>query len=476
MTIKNTTSLLVVAVLAGCGGHDSSGSSTSSAAPATSGSSGAPAAPTSSAPPATTPIPPGTPPSGVPLPPTPPPPATAWVELAGSGSGGGLSNTPADSLFPAVAVNATGTSPVVAWVERVGGVSQIYVRRWSGTRWEELAGSASGGGISNTGGASGQPAVAVDGQGRVVVAWWEFVNRTGQIYLKRWSGAAWEQLAGSATAGGLSNGTGADHAERPTLALDPNGDPVVAWEQRFPWPLANIYLKRWTGNGWVELGGSASLNGLSNTTARNSQMPSLEVDAAGYPVVAWLEGAPGSREVHLKRWDGATWSALGGSAIAGGVSGPTLEDSPPPLALDAAGHPTVCWSTQDATQTWQIFLKRWSGAAWVDLAGSGRDRGLSATPGASRSPDLVLDPTLGHPVVVWHDSSGPNQGWSTYLRRWNGAAWEELAGSATGQGVSGGLSGSSQLPRLATDVYGRPVAVWERGINGNLEVYLRAFR
>ncbi len=40
--------------------------------------------------------------------------------------------------------------PVVAWQDGAGGDQEIYLRRWNGTAWEELDGSASGGGVSNT--------------------------------------------------------------------------------------------------------------------------------------------------------------------------------------------------------------------------------------------------------------------------------------------------------------------------------------
>src|SRR5258705_919059 len=64
--------------------------------------------------------------------------------------------------------------PAVAWQDDNPGNPEVYVRAWTGTEWQELAASASGGGISLTGGRSEQPVVALMPDGRPVVAWIEY--------------------------------------------------------------------------------------------------------------------------------------------------------------------------------------------------------------------------------------------------------------------------------------------------------------
>src|SRR5262245_24037755 len=55
--------------------------------------------------------------------------------------------------------------PVVAWEDDNPGNEEIYVRMWNGSAWQELAASASGGGISMTSGRSEQPVVALMADG-----------------------------------------------------------------------------------------------------------------------------------------------------------------------------------------------------------------------------------------------------------------------------------------------------------------------
>jgi hypothetical protein len=74
----------------------------------------------------------------------------------------------------------------VAWEDDSGGDREIYVRRWNGSSWEEVgSGSASGGGISDSGGYSYDPSLAV-ADGTPYVAWYDYNGGDYEIYVRRW--------------------------------------------------------------------------------------------------------------------------------------------------------------------------------------------------------------------------------------------------------------------------------------------------
>src|SRR5262245_2754067 len=193
-------------------------------------------------------------PTVVPVPaPAPAPEGPAWVELAGSGSGGGISRNRGHSQTPRVKVDPAG-HPVVVWRDTSGGLTgEIYLKRWDGAAWVELAGSGSEGGVSRTGSTSHSPALALDNRGRPVIAWVE--NK--DIYLRQWDGAVWVELAGSATGEGVSSGTG--RSSFPAVAVDAEGHPVVAWDAADPGK-SRIFVRRWTGSAWIELGAPGAIN------------------------------------------------------------------------------------------------------------------------------------------------------------------------------------------------------------------------
>jgi hypothetical protein len=154
---------------------------------------------------------------------------------------------------PAVALDLAGR-PAVAYRARAN-TFNVFVVRWNGTTWEELGGS--GDGVIQSP-AAAEPAVAIDDTGRPLVAW---------------------------TA-----------ATAPSVALLPTGEPAVAWEDVSS-GAREIYLQRWSGTAWVEIAGSASGGGLSNGLNR-SVGPSIAADG-NEVCVAWSETAVTGSEVVL---------------------------------------------------------------------------------------------------------------------------------------------------------------------------------
>jgi hypothetical protein len=117
----------------------------------------------------------------------------------------------------------------VAWVDNSGSDAEIHIRRWNGSAWTEVgAGSASGGGISNDSTESCCPSLAIAPDGTPYVAWQNSGSPDSEIYVRRWSGSAWEEAgAGSASGGGVSDNSSDSRA--PVLAVAPDGWLWGAW-------------------------------------------------------------------------------------------------------------------------------------------------------------------------------------------------------------------------------------------------------
>jgi len=230
-----------------------------------------------------------------------------WVDIGtGSSTGSGISEDSCGARDPDLALGQSGY-PFVTWND----CSAIYIKQWDGSTWIEVGpGSASGDGI----GAGGSPSLAVDQNGDPIVAW----GANHEIYVKKWNGVEWVELDGSASGGGVSNSSGS--SQLPSIAVDSQGYPVVAWKDATDgdW---EIYIKRWDGTNWAEIGtGSASSGGISDNSDI-SEGASLALDGNDYPVVAWHDGPWGDRNIYIKRWDGSSWVEIGTeSATGGGIS------------------------------------------------------------------------------------------------------------------------------------------------------------
>ncbi len=275
----------------------------------------------------------------------------AWVGLGGSLGVGGLTGTASDSIEARVALDATG-NPIVAWLELVGGVFEVYLRRFDGTFWVPMGtnpitldASDAGNGISGTPAASApQLDLAIDPLGRPVVVWTEIIGLANQIFLRRYNPATdrWEEIAGSGTGTGLSSSP--DSCGGPSLAFDAAGEPMVAYAVAEAADF-EIYLKHYDSlaGAWVGIGGSAAVGGLSADSIL-STFPSLGVNASGVPTVAWRAGAAGGDEIYARRFNGTTWAELEGSASGSAISAAGAAGVfDPSLAMRPDGYPGVAW-------------------------------------------------------------------------------------------------------------------------------------
>jgi len=284
---------------------------------------------------------------------------SAWVEMGeGSASGGGISSH-AFSLGDqtAIAVDLDG-NPIICWSGRAeDGELGIYARRWNGGAWVQMAGSDTGRGISNSLWECRFPAVAMDSFGNPIVCW----TQTGDVYLKRWDGSEWVEMGGSASGGGISDQIGS--VVYPAIATDLDGNPIVCW-QGMAW---DIYAKRWNGSAWVGMAGSAVGYGISNSWPMNSEYPAVAFDSTDSPVVFWMEylpGGDGPYEIYVKRWNGSAWVEMGQESASGrGISRTPARSQHPAIATDPDGNAVICWQEYWIGERSEIYVRRYEGCA-----------------------------------------------------------------------------------------------------------------
>jgi hypothetical protein len=320
--------------------------------------------------------------------------------------------------------------------------------------WREIGGgAATGGGISNNAGESARPALVQTADHALVVAWSDLSGGDAEIYVRRWDGAAWSEMgAGSASGGGVSNNSGDSLA--PALLAAPGGDLYLAWHDLTPGD-AEIYLKRWDGAAWVEVGaGSASGGGISDNKG-DSEWPALTL-AGDAPVVAWQDTSRGNAEIYLRQWDGRQWAELGKASASGGGISKNSGDSIRPSLAALDGRPAVVWTDNSGGDN-EVYIKRWNGSKWVTLGkNSASGGGISNNAGISRGARLISDGS--RLTVAWSDDSGGN--FDIYVLSYDGKKWSEVGnGSAQGGGISAN-SGGSQAPTIALTAAGAPLVAW----------------
>lgn len=178
----------------------------------------------------------------------------------------------------------------------------LHVHVWDGAAWTDPGATHRSGGVSRTPGTSRQPALALDGCGRPVVAWLELHAGGSDVYLRRWSGRVWEALAGSAQGGGVS---ASGRALAASVAVDEKGAPVVLWweqpEGALPRPRVLVRARRFRDGRWLDVGAPELLDDMQLLLSDTW----VGIDAAG--ALAAAAPAAGAQVVLLLRWDGRAW-------------------------------------------------------------------------------------------------------------------------------------------------------------------------
>lgn len=351
--------------------------------------------------------------------------------------GGGMDFPPIpgnESHSLGLAVNQQG-NPVVAWVniDIRSEKSSLLIYQWDGSHWVRLGESGLCGPVTVKTGLFSEtttyfspfPALAFDPSHHPVVACADGIR----ISLKTWDGAKWNELGGSATKGGVSQSQGKVNGA--DMALDSHGYPYVIWHENNQGRLT-INLRYWNGAAWGELGGAAQVGAPTDIPGFISY-PAIAVDGQDRPFVVWsgkvIPPTSGRFDgVFLKFWNGGKWEELGGSGSWRGLSNIEGVINRAAMILDAKGNPIVAWVVTPFTamdiKPNRIYLRKWNGKEWIELGGSATDKGILTIEHSSfEQPSIALD-REGRPIVAC--GTNANDASMIYIRRWDGTKWQEL--------------------------------------------------
>ncbi len=315
-----------------------------------------------------------------------------------------------NGLVAALAAHDDGSGPALfagGYFGGAGGTDAIEVARWNGVGWSALGAGLQGGTVEVL-------ASFDDGSGSALYAGGAFTN-TGAVSLNhvaRWNGSSWSPVAG---------GLGGAFARICAMQVFDDGSGPALYaagtcSASAGNPMLNI--ARWNGSAWSALAGGVG--------APANQVRALCVfdDGSGPALYAGgnLAVADGVPVHNIARWNGTSWSAVGGGVGTGGtadfVAALCVFDDGSGPALYAGG------AFLQADGVSANALARWNGTSW------------SAVPGA-----LSPAPQNAQPVVfslrVVDDGSGPalsvggrfsaaGTTVASCLARWNGSSWTSL--------------------------------------------------
>lgn len=332
-----------------------------------------------------------------------------------------LSNSPADSRNPALAVGVGDTRSVV-WEEVIAisptlSVSYLRHRAWTGAAWSGVVTVSTG----------THPAMAIGPDGSAHLTWIDDFGGSSQVFYSHWNGSTWSvpkmiapALSGDATA--------------PAIAVNASNTIYVTWGQ-FQASNYVLYYATSTAAGTGAWTAQSVPNGSGDA-------PGIAIDAANIVYLCWQQSMTGTRDILYSTLVGNTWS------LPENVSqSPSNDSLTPAIELLPDGRPLVAWSELLGGAQLDVESSVRTPLGWtgpVDISNSSADSSLPR-----------LDRAGSDAVVGWSEASTPAGvqwafgnagGWTQPLPLATGSGdWTglDLAGSADGTlnyVYSGGLS------------------------------------
>jgi phosphoheptose isomerase len=236
---------------------------------------------------------------------------------------------------PAIAMESNGDFVVAWWGEGTGDTYGIFAQRYS------AAGVAQGGEFRlnmYTTGSQSYPSIAMDADGDFVVTWMgEGSADTEGIYARRYD------TSGSAKDANefLVNSHTTDGQTAPAVAMDVDGDFVIAWVSNSQdTGTAGVYAQRYNASGTAQ-GGEFRVN--THTTSTQS-LPSVAMAADGDFVVSWYSNAQDgdSGGIYSQRYN-ASGVTQGGEFLVNTHTDDTQDR--PSVAMDEDGDFLIAWQS-----------------------------------------------------------------------------------------------------------------------------------
>jgi hypothetical protein len=249
---------------------------------------------------------------------------------------------------------------------------------------------------------------------------------------------------------GIVPGSGASYY--PSILIDPQGSPVVAYSQEGP------VVSRWQRESWVPLPIPRQLGG---TQFPNT--PAALAFASRPPhglVLAYEHFHRDRSTLTVLDFDGRAWEKML-MPCSSTADGEYSES--PSVAVAGSEEVALTWLSRRGNQT-RIECSLWEGERWRILDG-GAAAAVASADACVSSP--VLRIADGYPVVAWIEAAGPSRG--VHLRWWN-----RRSSAASAEEVVPGSERAKGRLDMTANSSGRIAVAYEVGDEGCIQVQERS--
>jgi hypothetical protein len=247
----------------------------------------------------------------------------------------------------------------------------------------------------------------------------------------------------------------------PSIAQDPSGDFVVAWED-YRNGESDIYAQRYNSTG-----SPIGLNFKVNDDFRTGQnYPAIAMDFTGNFIITWEDTRNGESDIYAQRYN-SSGTPLGPNFRVNDDAGDAVQRHPD-IAMDSAGDFIITWEDHRADYPGDIYAQRYScsGALLGPNFKVNDDAGSAGQYGAVVGMDKI-----GNFVITWEDYRVDFYG-DIYAERYSSS------GSPIGSNFRVNDDSGSQYqwhPAMTMNGPGNFIITWQDGRDGAFNIYAQRY-
>jgi len=255
------------------------------------------------------------------------------------------------------------------------------------------------------------PSIAMDNNGDFVIAWQGVGNNGFAIYAQRYAANGSPQENEFQVNADTNKG---QTVTVPSTAMDSDGDFVITWELVTNVPGYGIYAQRYNAAG--EAQGSEFQVNTNTTSGQSLPAPSIAMDNNGDFVIAWHSQQDGSSYgIYAQRYN-ASGVAQGSEFQVNSYT--TSYQMTPSIAMDNDGDFVITWSSgyQDGS-SYGVYAQRYDAAG---VAQGAEFQVNTYTTSYQSFPSIAID-SDGDFVIAWVSGGQDGSYNGVYAQRYNAA-------------------------------------------------------
>jgi hypothetical protein len=308
-----------------------------------------------------------------------------------------------DATYPQVAMDNNGNA-IIVWQQSNGTNYHIFKSEYRGGVWTNPANFTDN--ISPNGQDAAYPQVAMDNNGNAIIVWQQSDGANFQIFKSEYRGGVWTNPASLAN---KISPSGQD-AYTPYVAMDNNGNAIIVWQQN-DGVNDQIFKSEYRSGIWTN---PANLSDHISPDGTNAWNPQVAMDNNGNAVIAWYQYDGANNQVFKSEYRGGVWTnpANLSDHISPDGGAPSIILTPLGfstirVAMDNNGNTIITWFLSELveilsepdSQTWEsysfVFKSEYRGGVWHNPAVSDAISGEGAS-----YPQVAMD-NNGNAIIVW---------------------------------------------------------------------------